>query len=125
MRQLILRWLFNILGLFAAIEVVSGITYAGPTWKIAIVAAVFGVVNALLRPLLTILTCPLILVTLGLFTFVVNGLLLLLTARLAGGFGVDFTVEGLWAAILGAIVVSAVSIVLSLIVGKPRRGDDA
>lgn len=121
MRKLILRWLINTLGLFVAVAVVSGIVYDGPAWKMVIVAAVFGVVNALLRPLLALLTCPLIVLTLGLFTLVVNGAMLLLTARLAGALGVEFSVGGIGAAVLGALVVTVVSVVISLLIGTPER----
>lgn len=80
------------------------------------VALIFGIVNAIVRPILLLLTCPLVLLTLGLFVFVVNGLLLMLTGGIAGRFGVTFAVSGLWAGLLGAIVVSVVSTVPSVFV---------
>jgi len=85
---------------------------------------VFGVINSILRPLLTILTCPLIVVTLGLFTLVINGLMILATGRLSESWNLGFTVSGFWPAFFGGLVVGLVSVVLSLGVGskKTRAG---
>ena len=84
------------------------------------VALVFGCVNALIRPLLTLLSCPLIILTLGLFTLILNALMLQLTAWIGGRLGVDFRVESFVAAFLGALVVSVVSILLSWILPDRR-----
>ncbi len=83
--------------------------------RLLLVAAVFGIVNSTLRPLLTILTCPLIVVTLGLFTLVINALMLLVTGWLSESWDLGFTVSGFWAAFLGGLVVGLVSMVLSLV----------
>ena len=83
------------------------------------VALVFGVINATLRPLTKILTFPLILVTLGIFALVVNGLMLWLTSSLSSSLGLGFHVSGFWAAFFGALVVSIVSALLSLTL-RPR-----
>ena len=114
MTRLIIRWLINAAALWAAAELVSGIGYE--SWPaLLIVALIFGLVNALIRPILKLLTCPLQILTLGLFTIVINALMLLLTSWLAGQFNIAFWVEGFWPdAVLGALVVSAVSIVLSI-----------
>ena len=120
MRNMLLRWVVNTIGLFLAVELVSGITFGGPWWKLAFVAAVFGVVNAYLRPLLKLLTCPLVLLTLGLFTIVINAIMLWLTGRLAGGFGLGFEVESFTSALLGALVVSGVSIAMAILTGEQR-----
>ena len=77
-------------------------------------------VNAFVRPVLFLLTCPLVLLTLGLFVFVLNAFMLWLTAALAGGLGIDFTVRGFWPALLGSLVVSIVSTVLSVFVGEAQ-----
>jgi putative membrane protein len=82
---------------------------------------VFGVVNAFIRPVAKILTFPLIIVTLGLFALVVNGLMLWLTSSLAGALGLAFHVGGFWPAFWGAIVVSVVSTILSLFVADSAR----
>ena len=122
MTRLIIRWLINAAALWAAAALVSGIGYEG--WPaLLIVALIFGLVNALIRPILKLLTCPLQVLTLGLFTIVINALMLLLTSWLAQQvvaprlhqFERLFWVEGFWpAAVLGALVVSVVSIVLSI-----------
>jgi putative membrane protein len=84
---------------------------------------IFGVVNALLRPLLKFLTCPLIFLTLGLFTLVLNTGLFWLSGWIGTQFGVGFTVENFWAAFLGSIIVTAVSVVLSLVLRDELEGD--
>ena len=77
-------------------------------------ALIFGLLNALLRPLLQILTCPLIILTLGLGTLLINTLMFYLAGLIGQYFHVGFTVEGFWPAFLGALIVSVVSFVLSL-----------
>jgi len=124
MTRLVIRWLINAAALWAAAELVSGIGYEG--WPaLLIVALIFGLVNALIRPILKLLTCPLQMLTLGLFTIVINALMLMLTSWLAGQLNVPFWVSGFWPhAVLGALVVSAVSIVLSIFLkdrGEERR----
>jgi putative membrane protein len=84
------------------------------------VAAVFGVVNSLLRPLLTVLTCPLIVVTLGLFTLVINAVMLMVTGWLSARWDLGFTVAGFWPAFWGGLVVGLVSLMLSLLLPKPE-----
>jgi putative membrane protein len=112
--KLILRVVINALALGAAAYLVPGI-HAGSVTSLLLTALVFGVLNALVRPFLKLVSCPLIVVTLGLFTLVLNAAMLLLTARLGQLFGIDFRVDGFWAAFLGALVVSVVSVVLSWI----------
>jgi putative membrane protein len=116
--RLILRWLITTLAIFAAIYLVPGIDFSGPGWEIGLVALIFGLVNALLRPLLTLLTCPLVLLTLGLFAVIINALMLALTAAIAGQLGVDFRVAGFWPAVGGALLISIVTLVLSLLAGE-------
>ncbi len=99
-------------GFLAAEWIVRGVEIEG--WESLLpAAAIFVVARALLRPLLVFLTCPLQLLTLGLFIFVVNALVLAFTAWFSGQLGVEFDVDGFIAAFLGALVVSAVSFVLS------------
>ena len=117
-RSLVLRWLISTLAIFAADYLVPGISFVGPGWQFGIVAAVFGLVNVALRPLLTLLTCPLIILTLGLFGLVINALLLLLTAQIAGSLGVQFTVEDFWPAVLGGLVISIVTLILTILAGE-------
>ncbi|MFP4436357.1 MAG: phage holin family protein [Chloroflexaceae bacterium] len=119
-RRLILRWLISTLAIFAAVWLVPGIEFSGPGWELGIVAVVFGLLNALIRPLLVILTCPLILLTLGLFGLVINALLLALASELARGLGIKFYVYDFWAAFWGGLVISLVSLILSYLAGEQR-----
>jgi len=92
------------------------VTFSGGWAYLLVVALVFGLLNALVRPVLKLLTCPLLILTLGLFTFVINGLILWMTSALSGKLHIGFHVAGFWPAFWGALVVSIVSIVLSLLV---------
>src|SRR5690242_817264 len=74
MRSLLLHWLLNAAALWVAAWLLPGLDFQGTIVQLLLVAAVFGVVNSLLRPILTVLTCPLIVITLGLFTLVINAL---------------------------------------------------
>ena len=87
------------------------------------VALVFGILNAIVRPILFFFSLPLLIITLGLFTFVLNAIVLLLTSALSSRLGLGFSVDGFGAAFWGAIVISVVSIVLSLFV--PDADKDA
>jgi putative membrane protein len=117
-RSLSLRWLINILAIYAAVAIVPGIEFSGPGWQLGLVAALFGLVNLALRPLLTLLTCPLVILTFGLFGLVINAALLALTAYIAGGLGVQFTVAGFWPAVGGGLVIAIVSLALSILAGE-------
>ncbi len=110
--KLLVRILVNALALGAAAYLVPGI-HVGGIGSLLLTALVFGVVNALVRPVLKLLSCPLIIVTLGLFTLVLNALMLRLTAWIGHGLGIDFRVDRFVPALLGAIVVSIVSTLLS------------
>jgi putative membrane protein len=98
------------LGLLIAIALVPGLHYSGSPVGFLILALIFGLVNALLKPLLTILTCPLVLLTLGLFLLVLNALLLMFTGFLGQVIGIRFYVESFGAAFLGGIMISLVSL---------------
>jgi putative membrane protein len=98
------RVLVNAVAIWLATEVVPGITVRRGT-TVVVAALVLGLVNAVVRPVLLLLTLPLTLVTLGLFLFVLNALCLRLTAAVVPG----FTVHGFWAAFWGALIVSALS----------------
>ncbi len=128
MTRFILRWVINAVALYAAIAIVPGIhRLEGTTWVSFIwLALIFGLVNALFRPLLRLLTCSLIVLTLGLFTLVVNTLLFALTGWIGVQFNVGFTLADpwFWNAFLGSLVVSVISIALTLILKdelKPRK----
>jgi putative membrane protein len=119
MNKFLLRWVINAVALYAAIYLVPGIQLqsVGPNRWVAIIllALVFGLLNALLRPLIVLLTCPLIIITLGLGTLLINTLLFYLTGWIGTQFGWGFNIQGFWPAFLGALVVSIVSIILSMI----------
>lgn len=121
--KLIIRLLITAAALWVAVQIIPGITYVGGPLGLILVALVFGVVNAVIRPLLLLLTCPLVLLTLGLFLLVLNGLLLWLTSAFAAALGLGFHVTGLLPAILGAIVVTVVSTLLTIFVGDRKKRD--
>jgi putative membrane protein len=118
-----IRLLVNAAALWVATQVVPGVSYAGGPLPLLGVALVFGVVNALIRPVAKILTFPLIILTLGIFALVINGLMLWLTSSLSSALGLGFHVSGFWAAFWGALVVSLVSTILSLLIAESRRQD--
>ncbi len=115
------RFLVTAAALWVATLLVPGVTYAGGWLPFLVVAFVFALINATLRPLTKILTFPLIIVTLGLFALVVNGLMLWLTSSLSTSLGLGFRVSGFWSAFFGALVVSIVSTMLSLLVRTESR----
>lgn len=118
MRGLFVRWLINTLALYVAVQLVPGVDYDRGPAGILLVAALFGLVNATLRPLLTLLTCPLVLVSLGLFLLVINALLLLFTSWLSAQFDLGFRVSGFWPAFWAGLLISLVSLLLSVMVGE-------
>jgi putative membrane protein len=119
--SLIIRLVVNGLALWVATELVSGVEVTTDTTSdkvrtLLLVAAIFGVVNAFIKPVLKLLTLPLFILTLGLFTFILNAFLLWLTSEIADVVDVPFHVDGFfWEAILGALVVSFVSWLLNLL----------
>jgi putative membrane protein len=116
MREFVLRMLATALGLWAAAEIVPGVRIEG--WQSFFLAALLlGIANAVVRPIVVLLTLPLTLLTLGLFLLVVNGLMLALVAALMDRFRLD----GLIPAVLGAVVVSLTSWFVSLFTGVGRR----
>lgn len=120
MAYLILRVMINALSIAAAIKLVDGITFIGEWWKMIIIGAIFGIVNSILKPILMVFSLPLLILTLGLFTFVVNALLLLITAKLSGPLHLGLQINGFWPAFWGALIVSIVSMFLSWITGVKR-----
>ncbi len=118
----LIRLLINAVGLWVATQIVSGISIGSQNYlaTLFVVALIFGLVNAVIKPILATLTCPLYILTLGLFTFVVNALMLWLTSFIVSFIGLDFRVDGFWAALLGAIVISVVSFILSIFLNEER-----
>jgi len=107
--------------LWVATRVVSGVTYDGGWLPFIGVAIVFGVVNTLVGAIAKILTFPIILVTLGFFLLVINGLMLWLTSRISEALDLGFRVDGFWPAFWGALVVSVVSTLLGWMIGDRHR----
>lgn len=118
----LVRLLVNAAALWVATQVVPGVSYEGGWLPFLGVALVFGIVNAVIRPVAKILTFPLIILTLGIFALVVNGLMLWLTSSLSAALGLGFHVSGFWAAFWGALAVSIVSTILSMLVADSSRG---
>jgi len=119
--RLLLRWIAAAAGVGLAAFLVPGIQADGGILALLAVALILGLVNALVRPLLVRLACGVIALTLGLFIFVINALMLMLTAWLAGALGLGFQVDGFIPALLGSLVISVVSIIASLLLPDRRR----
>ena len=113
----LLRLLINAAALWVAIQLVDGIEHRGSWWSLLFVALVFGLLNASIRPLLKLLSLPIIILTLGLFIFVINALMLLLTGWVSGQLNLGFYVNGFWDAFFGGLIISVVSFLLSLFTG--------
>jgi putative membrane protein len=122
MRNFLLRWLINVAGLYAATYLqIPGLIYEGDWVKLLGLALIFGLVNAVIRPIISFLTCPLIILTLGLFTIVINAVMLWLASVLGQQVGIHFIVANFKAAILGALVISVVSFVLTMLLRDDRE----
>jgi putative membrane protein len=117
MRSLAIRWVSNVAALFVAAWLLSGIGYGDQWWTLLIAAAVFTLVNAWVKPILTILSIPFIVLTLGLFYLGLNVLMLYITDWIVGPFEIDT----FWWGLLGAIIVSVVNGLLSLVLPDPNE----
>jgi len=124
MLKFIIRWGINAVALWGAIAILPGIEFKGDWLGIVFLALIFGFINALLRPLLKFLTCPLIVLTLGLFTLVINTFLFWLTGEIGQSVGLNLVISdpAFWNAFLGALIVSVISIILSLILKDELKG---
>lgn len=125
MISLILRLIINAIGLWLAVRLVDGIDYTDPAGTsdntrmvitLLILAVIFTAVNALIKPLVKLLSLPLVILTLGLFTLVINALMLWLTAWLSGFTDYGLTIAGFWAAFWGGLIIAIVNFVLGLVV---------
>ncbi len=121
--KLLLRWIITSLSLFVAAELVPGIHVGHDAWAaFAVMAVILGLVNAVVRPILKLLSCPLIILTLGLFSLVINGITLWLASAIAvDWFHVSFHVDSFMSAFLGALIVSIVSLILTIILRDEAR----
>ncbi len=115
--KLLLRWLISAVSLYLAVLIVPGISVEGTAWiAFTVMALVLGLVNAIVRPILKLLSCGFIVITLGLFVFVINAASFMLASNIAQNwFGIGFYVDSFGAALLGSIIVSVVSVILSQI----------
>jgi putative membrane protein len=120
---LAVRWLILAVAVWVAAELVAGIHYSG--WaSILVVAAILGLLNLYVRPLFALLTLPLTIVTLGIFIIVVNAIMLGLAAWISDIFGAEFSVDGIGAALLGALIISLVSMTINHFVDVDRITGD-
>lgn len=117
MQNFLIRLVVNALALSAAAWLLGGITLSGGFFDIMLVALIFGLLNALLKPILLFFSLPFLIVTLGLFAFVVNAVVLLITANLSSALAVD----GFVSALLGSLVVSIVTILLGSLNDEVKR----
>jgi putative membrane protein len=115
--KFILRWLIIAVSLYIAVMIVPGITVDGDAWVVfSIMAITLALVNATIRPVLKFLSCGLIILTLGIFSLIINAATFLLASNIAQNwFNVGFYVDGFWSALFGSIIVSIVSVILSKI----------
>ena len=126
MSRLLVRWLINAIALWVAIQIVPGLNYTSESGlSLLLIALIFGLVNALVRPVLVLLTCPLIVVTMGLFLLVINAVMLALTEWLSGIFDLGLVIDGFWPTFWGAVVISIVSAVINLLVKDEREAERA
>ena len=117
MKSFVIRWAINSVAMWVAVELLSGtqiFPQSSDLTGIIIMALIFGLVNAIIRPLVMVLSCPLIVLTLGLGTLLVNTGMFALAGWIGTSFGYGFEVNGFWGAFLGALIVSVVSFILSL-----------
>lgn len=116
MKGLIIRWLFLTVAILVAAHLIEGIQVKG-FWSAVFAAAILGVLNALFRPILIILTLPINILSLGLFTFVINAILIMMVSGVVGG----FEVHGFWSALFGSLVISVVSWLLNSFIDEQGR----
>lgn len=119
-KQFILRLAINIIAILVAVSLVPGLALQGPWWGLAAVALIFGLINTGIRPLLLLLSLPVVILTLGFFMLIINALMLYLTSWFVEGFGITLQIDSLFSAILGALVISFISTILGLISGEQR-----
>ena len=119
MQSILTRILVNAVALAVAAWIVNGIDLTGSTANkvltLLAVAAIFGLINTFIKPLVMLLSLPFIALTLGLLIFVINALLLWLTGAISSALGLAFSVEGFWPALLGSVIISLVSFAMNIV----------
>lgn len=113
---LIIRWLILTIAILSAAYLLEGIRISG-FWTAFFAASVLGILNALLRPILIVLTLPLNILTLGMFTFLINAFIL----KMASGFIPGFDIEGFWTTVFGSLIISVVNWLLSSFISDRGR----
>lgn len=118
--KLVMRLVVNAVALAVAAWLLHGIAFSGSSTAskvvtLIVVAAIFGLVNALIKPLATILSLPFIILTLGLLIFVINALMLLLTSWISDGLDIPFEVDGFGTALIGALIITVVSWLMNVV----------
>ncbi len=114
-RRLAITWVFNTIALFVATWLLSGLSYGNEWWALLLAGLVFTLVNSFVKPLVTILSIPFIVVTLGIFYFLINVFMLYLTHWIVSA----FTISSFWWAALAAVIISTVNGLLHLTFGRP------
>ena len=122
MNKFLIRWIINSLAVWAAVSFVPGINWANDWLSLIGLGLILTLVNAFVRPLAKIVGCLPIIITLGLFTLVINAFLFWLTGQIGLAFNMGFTVDGFWPAFFGGLVVSAVSLVMGMILRDELKG---
>jgi putative membrane protein len=126
MNKFLLRWGINTIALYVAVRLLPGLEHTGSGLALLGVALIFGLINAAVKPFVVLLSCPLVLMTFGLYLLVINGLMLLFTAWVSDILELGFEVQGFGWAILGAIVIGLVSFAInSLIVNESQEDEFA
>src|SRR5271154_712817 len=115
--RLVVTWVFNTIALFVATWLLSGLRYGSDWWALLVAGLVFTLVNVFLKPILTLLSIPFIIVTFGIFYLLINVFMLYLTQWIV----TQFTIATFWWAVLAAIIVSAVNAILNSFFGRPGR----
>lgn len=118
MKLHILQWLINALAIVVAVKIVDGISFHGEWWYMIVIGSLFGLVNSSIKPIIRFFTYPIIIVTLGIFTLIINASMLGLTALISRPLKLGFEVTGFWPAFWGALIVSIISTVLSWMTGQ-------
>lgn len=127
MVRFLVRLVCNAIAIWVATYLVTGITLAPGTHETsdriilyAAVALIFTIINAIIKPILVVFSMPVLILTLGIFYFIINAFLLLLTAWLSQKFGWGFSIDGFGAALIGSIIVSIINMVLSALIPERR-----
>ncbi|MDH4232429.1 MAG: phage holin family protein [Nitrospirota bacterium] len=116
MEKYFVKWLINTIAIMIAIKLVPGIVYSGEWWGILVVGLIFGLINTFIRPFINLFALPLLIFSLGLFTFIINAMMLSLTSWFSDTFQLGFHVENFKAAFFGSLLISIASMVLSCLI---------